>query len=141
MTAVISGFHTPVELDCLEILLRGRQPMVICPARSIAHIRVPMAWKKHLEDGRLLILSPFESKEMRVNATLAERRNRFVALIARSILIAYAALESRTEQLGLDLLQQGKTLYLLDHQTNNHLIQAGGCLISKRLQAALLGLL
>jgi predicted Rossmann fold nucleotide-binding protein DprA/Smf involved in DNA uptake len=134
MTAVISGFHTPVERDCLDILLKGRQPVVISPARGITDMRIPMILKKPLEDGRLLILSPFEGKERRMNATLAERRNRFVALIARNILIAYAAPGSRTEQLGLDLLQQGKNLYLLDHQSNNHLIQKGGCLISRTIR-------
>ena len=30
---IISGFHSPVEKECLQILLRGTQPIVICPAR------------------------------------------------------------------------------------------------------------
>ena len=30
--AVIGGFHSPMEKECLELLLRGRQPVVICPA-------------------------------------------------------------------------------------------------------------
>jgi hypothetical protein len=29
-TPVISGFHTPVEKDMLEILLKGKGPIVIC---------------------------------------------------------------------------------------------------------------
>ena len=33
---VIGGFHTPMEKACLEVLLRGQQAVVICPARSIA---------------------------------------------------------------------------------------------------------
>ena len=32
---VISGFHSPVEKECLQILLRGSQPVIICPARSL----------------------------------------------------------------------------------------------------------
>lgn len=31
---VISGFHTSVEKDCLDFLLKGRQPVVVVPARS-----------------------------------------------------------------------------------------------------------
>jgi hypothetical protein len=38
--AVIGGFQTPVERDCLAILLRGEQPVVICPARSLAGMRL-----------------------------------------------------------------------------------------------------
>ena len=32
---VIGGFQTPMEKECLRLLLRGSQPVVICPARSI----------------------------------------------------------------------------------------------------------
>ena len=28
---MIGGFHTPMEQECLEVLLRGQQPVVICP--------------------------------------------------------------------------------------------------------------
>src|SRR5207244_7197156 len=38
---MIGGFHTPMEKECLALLLRGTQPMVICPARSIAQMRLP----------------------------------------------------------------------------------------------------
>src|SRR5437660_953220 len=32
---IISGFHSPLEKECLRILLRGSQPIIICPARSL----------------------------------------------------------------------------------------------------------
>ena len=28
---IVSGFHSPVEKECLQILLRGSQPIIICP--------------------------------------------------------------------------------------------------------------
>ena len=33
---VVSGFHSPVEKECLRILLRGEPPIIICPARGHA---------------------------------------------------------------------------------------------------------
>ena len=39
--SVISGFHAPMERECLDLLLRGRQPVVICPARNIERMRLP----------------------------------------------------------------------------------------------------
>src|SRR6266487_6902027 len=30
--AIVSGFHTPVERECLNVLLRGPAPVIICPA-------------------------------------------------------------------------------------------------------------
>jgi len=61
-TTVISGFHTPVEKECLRILLRGKQPIIICPARSVEGMRIPSEWKQAIEQGRLLLLAPFEKK-------------------------------------------------------------------------------
>ena len=42
---VISGFHSPVEKECLQILLRGAQRTIICPARALLQ-RVPLDCKK-----------------------------------------------------------------------------------------------
>ena len=53
---VISGFHSPIEKECFRILLRGTQPIIICPARSLENMRVPGAWKAPLAAGRLLML-------------------------------------------------------------------------------------
>jgi hypothetical protein len=30
---VVSGFQSPTEQECLEILLRGGHPVIVCPAR------------------------------------------------------------------------------------------------------------
>jgi predicted Rossmann fold nucleotide-binding protein DprA/Smf involved in DNA uptake len=77
---VISGFHSPVEQECLRILLRGMQPIIICPARVLPK-RIPADWQKPLDDGCLLILSAFPN-EKRVTTDLAQRRNEIVAALA-----------------------------------------------------------
>ena len=85
---VISGFHSPVEKECLRILLRGSQPVILCPARALPH-RVPAEWKDPLASGRLLVLSAFATAANRVTAELAARRNEFVAAIADEVFIAH----------------------------------------------------
>ncbi len=47
--AVVSGFHSPIEKDCFDILLKGTQPIVVCPASSIARMRIPSLWTKPIE--------------------------------------------------------------------------------------------
>jgi predicted Rossmann fold nucleotide-binding protein DprA/Smf involved in DNA uptake len=89
--AVISGFHTPVEKECLAILLRGKSPIVICPARSLDRYRIPADWKSPLAQGRLLLLSPFPTGTHRATAETAQRRNEFVAALADEVHIAYAS--------------------------------------------------
>jgi len=122
---VIGGFHSPLEKDCLDPLMRGTQPIVICPARSIKNMRIPSAWKEPLTQGRLLILSPFESKYRRVTATLAEERNRLVMALSDKVFVAYATTGGKTEQLCQQILDTGKPLYTLDLKENEHLMKAG----------------
>ena len=43
---LIGGFHTPIEKDCLEILLRGMQPVVMYPARGIGRMQVKRPWRE-----------------------------------------------------------------------------------------------
>lgn len=87
---VISGFHTPVEKECLAVLLRGKSPIIICPARSLDRYRIPPVWKSALAQGRLLLVSPFPQSIRRATAETARRRNEFVAALATETLVLHA---------------------------------------------------
>src|SRR6516164_10193990 len=80
--AIVSGFHSPIEKDCLPILLRGPGPLIIVQAHRLSTSRLPRPWQKAIDAGRLLLLSPFNEKDKRVTAQLAAERNRFVAAIS-----------------------------------------------------------
>ena len=123
--SVISGFHTPMEKECLEVLLRGQPPVIICPARSIHNMRVPGAWRKSLDNHCCLILSPFAAQYRRPTTDIAEQRNRFVATLAETLLVAHAAPGSKTERLCAELAALGKRIYTLDLPENAHLMQHG----------------
>jgi predicted Rossmann fold nucleotide-binding protein DprA/Smf involved in DNA uptake len=122
---MIGGFHTPREKECLEVLLRGQQPVVICPARSIERLRMPVGWRKPYAEGRLLILSPFAAHQRRPTAALAEDRNYFVATLAAHIFVAYAGPGSRTAQFCAELVTQHRRIYTLDLPDNAYLMQRG----------------
>lgn len=94
---VISGFHSPVEKECLRILFRGSQPIIICPARALPK-RIPTEWREPMAKGRLLILSFFSKAETRVTAELADRRNELVAALADDIFVAHATPNGRLAQ-------------------------------------------
>jgi predicted Rossmann fold nucleotide-binding protein DprA/Smf involved in DNA uptake len=104
---VISGFHSAIEKECLQILLRGLQPIIICPGRSIETMRIPKEWRPGIEEGRVLLLSPFESSQRRVTATLAERRNRLVAAMADEVYFAHIAPDGRTARLAEQVAMWG----------------------------------
>jgi predicted Rossmann fold nucleotide-binding protein DprA/Smf involved in DNA uptake len=105
---VISGFHSPIEQEILSILLRSKQPIIICPARSLEGMRLSSAWRSAIDEGRLLLLSPFTENITRTSARNAIRRNEFVANIADEILIIHTAPKSETEKLTETIKTKGK---------------------------------
>lgn len=122
---VISGFHTPMEKECLAVLLRGQQPVVICPARNIAHLRLPMSWREPYDAGRLLVLSPFAAHQRRPTTESAEYRNRLVVTLAMHNFVAYGGPGSKTAQLCEALVAQPRQVYTFDLPENSHLMQRG----------------
>lgn len=122
---IISGFHSPMERECLNILFKGKQPVIICPARSIEGRRLKAEYKKPLNEGKLLFLSPFLEKEKRISSERASIRNLFVAAIADTIFIPYAAPKSKTEQFCKELLTWNKPMYTLNSEANANLIALG----------------
>lgn len=122
---VIGGFHSPMEKECLAVLLRGTQPVVVCPARSIEDLRLPPAWREPMAQGRLLLLSPFESKLRRTTTALAEQRNRFVAALADEVFIAHAAAGGKTAAFAREVAGWGKPVLTLEDARNAALLQLG----------------
>ena len=122
---VIGGFQTPMEKECLRLLLRGSQPVVVCPARGIDNMRVPRDWRAALDENRLLILSPFPSTRRRPTAELAAQRNDLVADVATQVFFAHAAPGSKTEAFARKLAALGKPLLTLDSPANDSLMEMG----------------
>jgi len=98
---VISGFHSPVEKECLRILLRGKQPIIICLARALEKIRPPADWRSAVEAGRLLLVSPFEKRPRRPTIESAQRRNEIVAALSDEVLIIHAEPGGRIEHITM----------------------------------------
>jgi len=123
--SVISGFHSPIERECLRILLRGTQPVTLCPARCIQGMRIKSEYKKPLDKGRLLLLSPFRENQRRNSTETSTERNRFVAALADVIFIAHASPNSKTEAFCRELLSWGKPDYTLESDSNTNIINMG----------------
>ena len=122
---VIGGFHSPMEQECLSLLLRGAQPVILCPAKSIEGMRVKEEYGKPLDKGRLLILSPFAKKKGRITAATSVARNYFVAALADEIFISHAAPGGKTEQFCREINAWGKGITTLDGSANAHLVSPG----------------
>jgi predicted Rossmann fold nucleotide-binding protein DprA/Smf involved in DNA uptake len=121
---VISGFHSPMEQECLRILLRSPNQVTWCLARGTL-TRLPPELKKPVADGRLRILAPFPDTVRRVTTATSERRNRIVADMAATVIVVHAAPGSKIESLSFTLLAAGKPVYTFDHPANAALLAAG----------------
>jgi hypothetical protein len=115
---LIGGFHSVMEWESLGILLRGRQPIIWVPARSITGMRLKPELVPAFNAGRLLLLSPFPPKDKRVTAALAEQRNCFVAALADNIFVPHAAPQSRTLALCRECHQRGTPLFTIADPKN-----------------------
>ena len=122
---VIGGFQTLMERECLRLLLRGEQPVVVCPARGIDNMRIPRDWRSGFDEGRLLVLSPFPATARRPTAELAAQRNDLVADLAQRVFVAHAAPGSKTESFARKLAESGKPLLTLDSPANTNLVGMG----------------
>ena len=95
---VISGFHSQIEKDVLQYLLKGKQPIILALARGLKEELEPEL-KKPLEQGRLLIITPFDKTTKRVTELTAETRNKMMIEFADSITVGYARAGGRLDEL------------------------------------------
>src|SRR5216684_7457266 len=95
---LVGGFHSPMEQECLRLVLRGGSPVIVCPARSVQDMRLQPEWRAPLQAGRLLLISPFSAAVRRVTRDTAVRRNDFVASLADVLFVAYANPGGGTEK-------------------------------------------
>ncbi|HET8657221.1 MAG TPA: DNA-processing protein DprA [Longimicrobiaceae bacterium] len=119
-TPVIGGFQSPLERECLEFLLRGPAPVVVCPARSIETMRLPDHFRRAIAEDRLLLLSPFPARR-RPDAAMAALRNRVVAALAARVLFLHASRGGRLRALAAETLARGTPTFCLDLPENDEL--------------------
>jgi len=130
---VVGGFHSPMERQCLQILLSGRGRAVIVPARGLGRIRIPREWQKLLSEGRLAVVSPFSGTIRRVNRSLAERRNRCVAFLSHRLFVPHAGPGSMTERIALEAARCGVPVLVFDDPENTDLLRHGASLIESQV--------
>ena len=122
---IVSGFHSPVERECLNILLRGKGTIGICPARSMAGMRISPDIGVALSAGRAILLSLFSKVERRATIQASVRRNEFVAALGDLVLVINAVPYGRIERLCQYVSTLKKPLYVLDDPTNSRLLSWG----------------
>lgn len=79
--AIVSGFHSKMERNVLEILLKGQCGIIIVLARGM-YRKLPKQYEEAMSQNRLLIISNEKDNVKRVSEQTAHKRNEFVREIA-----------------------------------------------------------
>lgn len=122
---VAGGFHSPLERECLDFLLRGDQPLVVALAKGLAWPRLPAAWRVAVDAGRLLVVTPFNHDVRRTTSAQARARNRLICELAAAVLIPHAAPGGDVERLAGELAARGGRLFTFADEANERLTRWG----------------
>ncbi len=90
---VCSGFQSSLERDILPYLLRGKCGILVALSRGL-YKKIPTEYRDAYEQGRILFVSLQGEKCRRPSKATAERRNRYLADIADSLV--FASLSSKS---------------------------------------------
>ena len=122
---VAGGFLSPMEQDCLDILLRGKQPIILCPARRLKGMRLGPKVRQAIDEGRLLVLSMFDDSIQRTTASQAVQRNNLVAALSDALFVPYAAPGGKTWTTVHAALKRKQPVFTFDVEDNAALLKAG----------------
>ena len=92
--AIVSGFHSKMEREVLDYLLRGRCSIICVLARSI-YRRVPAKFKEAFNQNRILFISEEKNEDVTMTGKhSAIKRNKLVASLADEIVVSSLTPES-----------------------------------------------
>lgn len=123
-TPVIGGFHSPVEREVLDILLRGSIPVCVVMGRGLPS-RIPPEFRQPIDEGRMVLASPFDGRTKRTTAETSLKRNLLISALAERVFVAYAAPGSKTETLCRTISKWKKPCYTFPSQYTENLIKMG----------------
>lgn len=98
--AIVSGFHSKMEREVLDFLLRGKCGIVCVLARSI-YKKIPDKFREAYNSGRILFIAPFKTSATRTSRHLCQQRNEYVASISDELVFSSLTPDSSLYQLTL----------------------------------------
>lgn len=89
--AVISGFHSQLERQVLDLLLKGKCGIICVLARSF-YSKFPAEFKSAFDHGRVLFIT--DEKQKRVTKESAYRRNKHIVSLSDELVTPIISVDS-----------------------------------------------
>ena len=122
---VLGGFHSPMERECLDILLRGKQPIGYCPAHGLDSLTLTESQTTAVEKGRLVLVAAFPPEVRKATVEQAVQRNDLIAELAAALWVPHAAPGGKVWTTVRKTLAAGKAVYTFDDPANRELLNTG----------------
>ena len=133
----ISGWHSPFEKRILKKLIEKDKEIIFFTSKGIKDLSVYNYLKKHLDKGKLLILS-FYLQKNKITFYNSLRRNNLISDIVDENIFLYINEGGNLEKLFYKLLSQNKTPLVLDHSANSVFLKKGEAINLKNFREILL---
>lgn len=98
--AIVSGFHSKMEREVLDILLRDRCGIICVLARPIYKI-IPDKYRYACAQGRVLFISNNASKSTMTSRYLCQKRNEYIASISDELVFSSLTPDSTLYRISL----------------------------------------
>ena len=85
--AIISGFHSKMEREVLDILLKGRCGIICVLARPIYKV-IPEKYHDACAQNRVLFISHNTAKSTMTSLRLCQKRNEYIASISDELVFS-----------------------------------------------------
>ena len=95
---IVCGNHSQIEKDVFEILLKGKQPLILVLPRTIKKRWVPEILKA-VNQNKLLVISPFDDKHNRITRENALKKNETIISLGDKIVVGYKTKNGQLEEL------------------------------------------
>lgn len=96
--AIVSGFHSKMEREVLDILLKGRCNIICVLARPIYKV-IPEKYRDAYAQDRVLFISHNTAKSTMTSRHLCKKRNEYIASISDELVFSSLTQESSLYQL------------------------------------------
>lgn len=91
--AIVSGFHSKMEREVLDFLLKGKCGIICVLARAM-YKKIPCKFCEAYNADRVLFISPFKTSTTRASRQLCQQRNEYIASITDQLVFSSLTPES-----------------------------------------------
>lgn len=120
----IGGWHSPFERRILKKILTQNKEAIFFTAKGIKNQSQYKYLKKAIDEGRLLIISLLKEKaQITLHNSLV--RNKLIGDISEQNLFIFINKNGNLENLFNQLLSQGKTPLIFNHEANSAFLKRG----------------